>query len=164
MNAYSQILAIGQARLLLLAMVPVRLGYAMAGLAMVLLVRERTGSFAVAGLALGLFSLGAGLLSPLRGHLLHDLGLHVATTTRKFAGTLASHRWVKPRAVCLCARFHFHAGIASPRTSPHRSTGRDLETRGGDLGRHGHGRCWWCSVHPCAGFASLERRSQRCRI
>ena len=74
MSAYSAVLANGQARLLILAMIPVRFGYAMAGLAMVLLIRDRTGSFALAGLGLGLFSLGAGLLSPLRGHLVDTMG------------------------------------------------------------------------------------------
>ena len=74
MRSYGEVLAFGQARQLMLAMVPVRFGYAMAGLTLVLLVRDRTGSFALAGLGLGIFSLAAGLLAPLRGHLVDTLG------------------------------------------------------------------------------------------
>jgi MFS family permease len=46
-----------------------RLVYGMAGLAIVLLVRDAAGSFALAGLATGSFALGAGVASPLMGRL-----------------------------------------------------------------------------------------------
>lgn len=71
---YRAVLAIPEAKLLIGAMAPVRLGYAMAGLAMVLLIRDRTGSFILAGLGLGLFSFAAAVLAPLRGHLVDTLG------------------------------------------------------------------------------------------
>lgn len=55
-------------------MLPVRLGYAMAGLALVLLGAERFGGYAAGGAALGLFSIGAGALGPLRGWLVDRYG------------------------------------------------------------------------------------------
>lgn len=55
-------------------MLPVRLGYAMAGLSLVLLGAQRTDSYAVGGLALGLFSIGAGALGPFRGALVDRYG------------------------------------------------------------------------------------------
>jgi MFS family permease len=74
MRAYGQILRIPAARRLALVMLPVRLGYAMAGLALVLIAVERIGSASAGGAALGLFSLGAGLLGPVRGRIVDRYG------------------------------------------------------------------------------------------
>jgi MFS family permease len=60
--------------MLAIAMLPVRLGYAMAGLSLVLLGAQKSGSYAIGGAALGLFSLGAGALGPFRGSLVDRYG------------------------------------------------------------------------------------------
>jgi len=73
MRSFLDVLAFRDARRLSAAMIPVRLGYAMVGLTIVLVVRERTSSFG-AGVALGAFSLMAGLLAPLRGSLVDRYG------------------------------------------------------------------------------------------
>ena len=73
MRSYLDVLAFRDARRLSLAMIPVRLGYAMVGLTIVLVVRERTSSFG-AGVALGAFSLMAGVTAPLRGSLVDRFG------------------------------------------------------------------------------------------
>lgn len=74
MGSYRELLSHRQALLLALAMLPVRLGYAMAGLSLVLLGEQRSGSYAVGGLALGLFSVGAGVLGPFRGAVVDRYG------------------------------------------------------------------------------------------
>jgi MFS family permease len=113
MRAYRDVLAFRDARLLSLAMIPVRLGYAMVGLTIVLVVRERTSSFG-AGLALGAFSLTAGLLAPLRGTLVDRFGqtrpliVYVPLFCVAFALVPLAHTPVA--LVVLCA----FAGASSP--------------------------------------------------
>jgi MFS family permease len=73
-RAYRELFGLRAAVLLAVAMLPVRLGYAMAGLSLVLLGAQKSGSYAVGGAALGLFSLGAGALGPFRGSLVDRYG------------------------------------------------------------------------------------------
>jgi MFS family permease len=73
-RGYRNLLTIPAARLLALVMVPVRLGYAMAGLSLVLLGAQTTGSYSTGGACLGVFSLGAGALGPFRGRLVDRYG------------------------------------------------------------------------------------------
>ncbi len=74
MRSYLAVLAVGDARRIALALALTRLGYAMIGLGVVLLAYDVTGSFAVAGVATGAFTLAAGLLAPLRGSLVDRYG------------------------------------------------------------------------------------------
>ena len=74
MRAYLDILRIAEARRLFLALLGVRLGYAMISVSVSLLAHERSGSWATAGLAVGVFSLMAGATAPLRGHLVDRYG------------------------------------------------------------------------------------------
>jgi MFS family permease len=73
-RAYRHLFVLPAARRLALVMMPIRLGYAMAGLALVLLGTATTGSFTTGGAALGLFSLGAGALGPFRGRVVDRYG------------------------------------------------------------------------------------------
>lgn len=74
MRTYLEVFGIREARRLYAAMLPVRLGYAMTTLALVLLARSRTGSFTTAGLCAGAFVLLAGVTAPLRGTLVDRYG------------------------------------------------------------------------------------------
>lgn len=74
MRAYRELFGLRPAVWLAVAMLPVRLGYAMAGLSLVLLGAQKSGSYAIGGAALGLFSLGAGALGPFRGSLVDRFG------------------------------------------------------------------------------------------
>ena len=74
MRAYLAVLAVGDARRIVVALALTRLGYGMIGLAVVLLAYDVTGSFAIAGLAVGVFTLASGLLAPLRGSLVDRFG------------------------------------------------------------------------------------------
>jgi len=67
MSVYVVLLARPGARALALACAVGWMSFAGLGLGIVLLVEDTTGSFAVAGLAIGGFAAGAGLLAPLRG-------------------------------------------------------------------------------------------------
>ena len=77
MFVYLALLRRPGARWLALACLLGWIGFAATALAIVLLVEERTGSFASAGLAVGLFSAGAGLLAPVRGRLVDARGAPV---------------------------------------------------------------------------------------
>ncbi|HYO17760.1 MAG TPA: MFS transporter [Dermatophilaceae bacterium] len=74
MRAYLAVLAVGDARRIVVALALTRLGYGMIGLAVVLLAYDVTGSFAIAGLAVGVFTLASGVLAPLRGSLVDRYG------------------------------------------------------------------------------------------
>ncbi len=74
MSVYIALLARPGARALALACAAGWLAFAGITLAIVLLVQEGTGSFAVAGLAVGGFAAGAGALAPVRGRLVDRRG------------------------------------------------------------------------------------------
>jgi predicted MFS family arabinose efflux permease len=73
-RAYLDVFRIREARRLYFAMLPVRLGYSMFSIALVLLAYDRTGSFTTAGLAAGSFVLWAGVTAPIRGSLVDKYG------------------------------------------------------------------------------------------
>ena len=75
MSVYIALLARPGARALALACAAGWLAFTGITLAIVLLVEEGTGSFAVAGLAVGGFAVGAGALAPLRGRLVDRHGV-----------------------------------------------------------------------------------------
>ncbi len=74
MQAYLAVLAVSDARRIVIALALTRLGYGMIGLAVILLAHSVTGSFAIAGLAVGAFTLASGLTAPLRGYLVDRFG------------------------------------------------------------------------------------------
>lgn len=74
MSAYGALLARPHAKALALACTLGWLAFASLGLSIVLLMQERTGSFAAAGAAVGAFSCGAGALAPLRGRVVDRRG------------------------------------------------------------------------------------------
>src|SRR5579871_3577011 len=67
-------LAVPGARRLLLSAVVTRMPNGMLMLALLLLVRQRTGSFAAAGVAVGAFALANALTAPLQGRLVDRIG------------------------------------------------------------------------------------------
>jgi MFS family permease len=71
---YLSVLTVAEARRLFLALLFVRLGYAMISLSVVLLAVDRTDSYRAAGVATGSFFLVSGLTAPLRGTLVDRLG------------------------------------------------------------------------------------------
>jgi MFS family permease len=77
MNAYARILRAPHMRPLFLSMLLTRLPLGLNGLATVLFLRERTGSFAVAGAAAGALALGNAVGAPLNARLVDRLGSRV---------------------------------------------------------------------------------------
>jgi MFS family permease len=73
-NAYSRLLRPPGARRLVVAALLGRLPIGIFSLAIVLVVRARTGSFAQAGIATAAFAIGAGVVAPLQGRLVDRLG------------------------------------------------------------------------------------------
>lgn len=73
-NAYSRLLQPPGARRLVVAALLGRLPIGIFSLAIVLVVRARTGSFAQAGVATAAFAIGAGVVAPLQGRLVDRLG------------------------------------------------------------------------------------------
>jgi MFS family permease len=71
---YRSLLAVKQVRLLLLSSVLARMPLGICSLAILLFVRAQTGSFLVAGLAVGAFTLSGAALSPVQGWLIDRLG------------------------------------------------------------------------------------------
>jgi MFS family permease len=76
-NSYARILRVPHMRALLLSMVLARLPIGLNGLAILLFLRERTGSFAIAGAAAGGLALGMAIGSPLNGRLVDRFGARV---------------------------------------------------------------------------------------
>src|SRR3954463_11054464 len=74
MNAYARILRAPHMRPLFLSMLLTRLPLGLNGLATVLFLRERSGSFAVAGAAAGALALGAALGAPMAARVIDRLG------------------------------------------------------------------------------------------
>jgi MFS family permease len=74
-DRYARVLRAPHARGLLLAELPARLPIGINGLAIVLFMREHTGSYAAAGATAALFGAGVGLTSPLIGRLIDRRGL-----------------------------------------------------------------------------------------
>jgi MFS family permease len=72
--SYRRFLAIPGARRLLFSAVATRMPNGMLSLSIVLLLRARTGSFALAGVAVGAFALSSAAMSPLQGILVDRLG------------------------------------------------------------------------------------------
>ena len=73
-SAYSRLLRPSGARRLLITALLGRLPVGVFSLAIVLMVRRQTGSFAQAGVATAAFAIGAGLVAPLQGRLVDRLG------------------------------------------------------------------------------------------
>jgi MFS family permease len=76
-KAYARILRVPHMRPLFLSMLLARLPIGLNGLATVLFLRERTGSFAVAGAAAGGLALGSALFAPFNARLVDRFGPHV---------------------------------------------------------------------------------------
>lgn len=133
MSVYLALLRRPGARLLALACTLGWLGFAGTALTIVLLVEDETGSFARAGLAVGLFSAGAGLFAPLRGRLIDD---HGAPVLVGFAAAqcvlLLALAWTAYPAL---------AGLAGAVAPPLIATARTVWPRiaGPELTRAGHG-------------------------
>jgi MFS family permease len=72
---YARVLRAPHARALLLAEIPARLPVGINGLAIVLFLREHTGSYAAAGAVAAAFGIALGLTSPLIGRLIDRRGL-----------------------------------------------------------------------------------------
>jgi MFS family permease len=72
---YARVLRVPHARALLLAELPARLPVGINGLAIVLFLRERTGSYAAAGAVAAAFGLALGVSSPFIGRLIDARGL-----------------------------------------------------------------------------------------
>ena len=109
------------------------LGFASTALAIVLLVEDETGSFAQAGLAVGLFSAGAGVLAPVRGRLVDRFGAPVLVAfAAAQCASLLVFVWVTNPLV---------AGFAGAVAPPLIATARTLWPRvaGPELTRAGHG-------------------------
>ena len=85
MRAYLAVLSLPHVKPLLAASLLTRLPIGINGLATVLYLRERTGSFAVAGAAAGALALGAGLGAPVGARLVDRFG------PRALAGLAAAH-------------------------------------------------------------------------
>lgn len=122
------------ARVLALACTLGWLGFAATGLAIVLLVEAESGSFARAGLAVGLFSAGAGLFAPLRGRLVDRVG---APALVAFAASqcalLLVVVWTASPLVAGLAGAVAPALIATARTVWPRVAGPDLTRAGHGL-------------------------------
>jgi hypothetical protein len=74
LSGYAGLLARSDVRRLVIASMVARLPTAMLPLAILLLMHERTGSLAAAGLAVGAFGLGRALVSPIAGALVDRMG------------------------------------------------------------------------------------------
>jgi MFS family permease len=74
LTPYLAILGTREARRLVLASLGARLSFGLFDLALVVLVQRETGSFAVAGVAVGVHAAGIGVTAPLRGRLLDRAG------------------------------------------------------------------------------------------
>jgi MFS family permease len=113
MSVYSALLKRRGARALAFACVSGWVTYASSGLAIVLLVEHRTGSFAAAGAAVAAFSVGAGVLAPIRGRLVDSRGapVLVAFGAGHAAGLLLVIVAPSGIATALAAGF---AGAAAP--------------------------------------------------
>ena len=73
-SGYRAFLSIPGARRLLISAVVTRVPNGMLSLAILLLIRGRTGSFAVAGVAVGAFALANAAVAPIQGALVDRLG------------------------------------------------------------------------------------------
>ncbi|HKG66733.1 MAG TPA: hypothetical protein VKB28_21880 [Solirubrobacteraceae bacterium] len=74
LGAYRTVLSTPGAARLVAASLPARLSFGLFDLALVLLIQRATGSFAAAGLAIGLHAVGVAVTAPLRGRLLDRFG------------------------------------------------------------------------------------------
>jgi len=132
-SVYIALLRRPGARVLALACTLGWLGFASTALALVLLVEHETGSFARAGLAVGLFSAGAGLFAPVRGRLVDRFGapVLVAFAAAQCALLLVVVGTASPIV----------AGLAGAVAPPLIATARTVWPRvaGPELTRAGHG-------------------------
>ena len=80
MSAYLDILRHGRVGVLLLAALVARLPIGINGLAVVLFLREETGSFSIAGAVAGGLALGVGVGAPLLGRLVDRFFIMVMVT------------------------------------------------------------------------------------
>lgn len=132
-QVYVALLCRPGARVLALACTLGWLGFAATGLAIVLLVEAESGSFARAGLAVGLFSAGAGLFAPLRGRLVDRVG---APALVAFAASQCALL-----LVVVWTASPLVAGLAGAVAPPLIATARTVWPRvaGPELTRAGHG-------------------------
>ena len=77
MAVYARILRAPHVALLIAATTIGRLPFAINGLAVLLFVREQTGSFAIAGLTTGMMALGSAIGAPLAGRLVDRRGVRM---------------------------------------------------------------------------------------
>jgi hypothetical protein len=84
MEAYRELLRDGQVRALTVAVLVSGFGGGAVPLALVLLVRERTGSFAAAGAVVGALGLATGVFNPIRGRLVDTQGQRKTLTPLAF--------------------------------------------------------------------------------
>jgi MFS family permease len=86
---YARVLRAPHARALLLAEIPARMPIGIIGLALVLFMREHTGSYAVAGAIAAAFGAALGLSSPLIGRLIDRRGLRTVVLPLAIAHSVA---------------------------------------------------------------------------
>jgi len=139
MSVYIALLARPGARALAIACAAGWLAFAGITLAIVLLVEHGTGSFAVAGLAVGGFAAGAGALAPLRGRLIDRRGpaalLWLGAAHTLAIGVLLALPGQAPAAVAVAV-----ATVAGALSPPLIATARAVWPRvaGRDLTRAAH--------------------------
>lgn len=89
LDPYRSVLGVAGARRLVLTSLGGRLSFGLFDLALVLLVERATGSFALAGAAIGLHAAGIAVSAPLRGRLLDRLGARRVLPPLVFAHALS---------------------------------------------------------------------------
>jgi MFS family permease len=118
-SVYSRILRIPGVALIVLATVIGRMPIGISGLAILLYVRDVTGSFAAAGVATGALALGTALGAPLQGRLVDRRGVGMLPLATVHAGGLLAV-WVAGSADApagALAALAFLAGAATPPVS-----------------------------------------------
>ena len=129
MSVYSELLARRGARALALACALGWMTFASVGLAIVLLVTHRTGSFAAAGAAVAAFSLGAGVLAPFRGRLVDARGAPVLVAFG-FANAIGLLLLLEaPRGIATVLAAGFAGAVAPPLIARRGPSGRSSRAR-----------------------------------
>ena len=120
MRRYGEVLRVPHVATLVAATLLARLPIGVNGLAVVLFLREQTGSFAVAGAVAGGFAAGSGIGAPLNGRLVDRIGARVLLVAAAMhAGALAllvlgGHAGAAPALLAMCG---VAAGATVPPTS-----------------------------------------------
>ncbi|MEU5125095.1 MFS transporter [Streptomyces mobaraensis] len=134
-GSYREVLSRHAARHLLAAAGLARLSMGMVGLALVLSVREATGSFAAAGFAAGAFALTAGVLAAVRGRLIdlkgHRRGLWVLGAGYALVGCVLLVLVITAQnPVALIAASGMLGAVAPPVSAATRTAWADMVGRG----------------------------------